>query len=400
MVRLNGEIIKTVPEATSRITDQGNAILDNTAKAKAYNKEKYEMLRLELETQKAKAEANMEKNLVKERELLRDMKGLTADRKDIQAQILQTEKDITDTTSKLNKAKEDGNRGAIVLYEQELSVASRNLRVLKDQRAETAQMVQDKAAEIRKVQEQIGKLDEVKRKMVDLELRQGGINAKRGEEIRTIDTAISKLQKQKSELEKAVPVNQRNTAEYREAAGAIQEQINKLQTTRSKVEEIIGRAAAMNDALGKNITKTVTVQTRGDTSSTWMRNKVDPDYNRHTGGTFPRKLHVGGNAAQFFANAPNHNEVDVRLLRNEMVLTEAQQANLFRLLDAGMTNKGGATSNSGANELARAVDAIASRPINVGISVDGREIAKATAKYNQEELDILNARKNRMGGAN
>jgi hypothetical protein len=131
-----------------------------------------------------------------------------------------------------------------------------------------------------------------------------------------------------------------------------------------------------------------------------MRNKVDPDYNRHTGGTFPRKLHVGGNAAQFFANAPNHNEVDVRLLRNEMVLTEAQQANLFRLLDAGMTNKGGATSNSGANELARAVDAIASRPINVGISVDGREIAKATAKYNQEELDILNARKSRMGGAN
>jgi hypothetical protein len=399
MVRLNGEILKAVPQSNTVLTDQGNVLLENTGVAKKYNEQQMEMIRLELEAQKAKAEASMEKNLVREKTLLAEQKQLKSDMNGVTAQEIAQRKVIAGLESDLATAKATNNAGEVNRINNLIAIEKQKHQIMKDEVSTASAAVLKKQEEIAKVQAQIGKLDEVKRKMVDIELRQVGINAKRGTEISAINTAISKLEKQKQTLRDQTPINQRNTQEYQEAAGAIQSQINNLQGAKSKVEEIIGRAAAMNDALGKNITKVVTVQTRGDTSSTWMRNKVDPDYNRHTGGTFPRKLHVGGNAAQFFANAPSHNEVDVRLLRNEMVLTEAQQANLFRLIDAGMTNKSGAPSaNNGANELARIVDAISSRPINVGVIVEGREIAKATAKYNQEELDKLTKQQTRLGG--
>ena len=40
----------------------------------------------------------------------------------------------------------------------------------------------------------------------------------------------------------------------------------------------------------------------------------------------------------------------------------------------------------------------ADRSINVGLQVDGRQIAKASAKYVEEEINILKSRKNRLGG--
>lgn len=40
----------------------------------------------------------------------------------------------------------------------------------------------------------------------------------------------------------------------------------------------------------------------------------------------------------------------------------------------------------------------ADRNINVGLQVDGRQIAKASARYVEEEINMLNSRKNRLGG--
>ena len=59
---------------------------------------------------------------------------------------------------------------------------------------------------------------------------------------------------------------------------------------------------------------------------------------KHSGGTVHElpKYHTGGTVdpQQFgrMATPPKFDEVDVRLLRNEMVLTKAQQANLFRMV--------------------------------------------------------------------
>ncbi|MEV2516243.1 phage tail tape measure protein, partial [Paenibacillus larvae] len=72
---------------------------------------------------------------------------------------------------------------------------------------------------------------------------------------------------------------------------------------------------------------------------------------RHEGGTLP-KLHAGGSPMFSFGNAPKAHEIDVRLLRNEMVLTEAQQANLFALIKNfdSLARKASATIREGEDE--------------------------------------------------
>jgi hypothetical protein len=375
MVQLNGDLIEKVPQATDKITAQGNAVIESTDKLKAYNKQQYERVRLELESQKAKAEANMDDYLRKEEETIKRINGLKQTMDGYDGKEMEQRRKINGLYDDLATAKANNDSSEIDRLNTTIAMEENKLTAIKKQRAETAGKLVDQTKELDKIQQQLGKLDEVKRKMVDLELRQAGINAKRGEEIRTIDSAIGKLQQQKAELEKSVPVNQRNTAEYREARDAIQEQINKLQGTKSKVEEIIGRAAAMNDALGKDINKTVTVRTYQQViSSNNYNNSKANALKYHTGGIAgqPPKLHVGGPA---WSVAPNHNEVDARLLRNEMVLTEAQQSNLMRMIDAGMTgNKGAAPSDGTTNALLVEQNAILRALLDKDLKVDGNAL--------------------------
>jgi hypothetical protein len=341
MVDLNKDLTEKVPQATDKITAQGNAVLESTDKLKKFNEQQYERVRLELDAQKAKAEANMDDYLRKEEETIKRINGLKQTMSGYDQKEADQRKKVKDLYDDLAKAKANNDTLEIDRLTTTIAMEENKVTAYKKQKAETAAKLVDQTKELDKIQQQIGKLDEVKRKMVDLELRQAGINAKRGEEVRTIDSAIGKLQQQKDELAKSVPVNQRNTDEYRASRDAIQGQIDKLQGTKAKIVDIIGQAAAMNDALGKDITKNVRVITYNQVvASNNYNNSKAKQLQYHTGGIAgkPPQLHVGGPA---WSVAPNHNEVDARLLRNEMVLTEAQQSNLMRMIDAGMTGKKG-----------------------------------------------------------
>ncbi|MBT2682662.1 phage tail tape measure protein [Bacillus sp. ISL-37] len=342
MLDLNGKIIEVVPESTMKITDQGNAILESTNKAKAFNKEQYEMIRLELEAQKAKAESKMSQYLTTEKRIIGEMKTLKGDMVTLDGEYADQLKKIGDIEADLIAAKKAGDEGEAGRLQYEFAVQTRLLEKMKEKRAEQATAILDKQKELGEIQKQLGKLDEVKRKMVDLELKQAGINAKRGEEIKTIDTSISKLEAAKKKLQDTTPIAQRNTGEYRNSIAAIDSQITKLQGAKDKIGEIIGKAAVMNAELGKAINKNVTVNTRNIETTIANVNRGrygSPRENYHVGGIVGMpKLHVGGLAAQF-AQAPNHNEIDTRLLRDEMVLTQSQQANLFRMIDAGLAQK-------------------------------------------------------------
>jgi TP901 family phage tail tape measure protein len=341
MVGLNGDLVAILPQSTDKITSQGNAVITSTDQLKEYNKQQYERVRLELESQKAKAEANMDDNLRKEEETIKRINALKEKYDSYDQKEIDQRKKVKGLYDELAVAKERNDTSEIDRLTTTIAMEENKITALKKQRAETAGKLVDQTKELDKIQTQIGKLDEVKRKMVDLELHQAGINAKRGEEVRTIDSAIGKLQQQKSELAKTIPISQHNTQEYRDARDAIQGQIDKLQGTKNKIVDIIGQAAAMNDALGKDITKNVTIKTVQQViASNNYNNSKAKQLQYHTGGIAgkPPQLHVGGPA---WTVAPNHNEVDARLLRNEMVLTEAQQSNLMRMIDAGMTGKKG-----------------------------------------------------------
>lgn len=388
MVELNGKILDVVPDSSSVLTEQGNVLLGNTDAAKKYNAEQYELIRLELEAQRAKAEANMDRYLLKETNLLNEQKQLKQEMLDIDKAAEDQRESIGELEKELAKAIAEGKDGEAKKIQFNIALEKKKLQDLKDQKAEKWEHLQLAEEEIQKVQKQIGKLDEVKRKMVDLELKQVGINAKRGEEINQIETAISKLETQKQKLQNNTPAAERNTEEYRRSVSAIEDQISNLNTARSRINDIIGRAQVMNSTLGSTIYKDVIIQEKryARVTTPGQSGRI-PEHLYHTGGIVGKgqmpKLHTGGLASKF-ASMPNHNEIDTRLLRNEMVLTEAQQANLMRMIDAGFLGKSGEAITFTDPELVSAIKELASRP--VAVNVDGYAIAEAAYPHIDDKL--------------
>lgn len=342
MIDLNGKIIETVPESNTVLTDQGNILLDNTSAAKQYNAEQLEMVRLELEAQKANLDSQKQKNLQKEKELLEEIKGLKSEMVSFDREEASIRKNIGELEGKLAEAKAKKDQGIIAIIQNKLNIERDNLQKLKEQNAESANQLLTKSKELKSIQEQLGMLDQVTQRMVAIELQQAGINAKKGEEMKILDSELTNLYKQRRELEGVNDVNIRNSAEYRQQKDEINKKIGQLEGVRGKILGIIGEADVLNSRLGADVEKRVFIREIGARNYSQARRAAEAlgvDTNRHQGGTLP-KLHIGGIPSQL-QNPPSHHEIDVRLLRNEMVLTEAQQANLFRWIDAGQLSQSG-----------------------------------------------------------
>ncbi|UOG06770.1 hypothetical protein [Bacillus altitudinis] len=86
-------------------------------------------------------------------------------------------------------------------------------------------------------------------------------------------------------------------------------------------------------------------------------------------------------------------EVDIRALRNEMVLTEAQQANLFRMIDAGhtarITSAGGYSPQMQSDLLAirTAIEASKGATVIMDSEVIGRLVEPHVSRRQMDEID-------------
>ncbi|PFN03666.1 phage tail tape measure protein [Bacillus cereus] len=110
---------------------------------------------------------------------------------------------------------------------------------------------------------------------------------------------------------------------------------------------------------------------------------------RHNGGTLHQvtkrpKYHNGGSPRGLVANRPKFDEVDARLLKNEMVLTQAQQANLFNFIRT-------ANRPSTANSLSKPQgDQVGNTMMNVNVNVaemvvrDDQDLPKLAQQVSQE----------------
>jgi TP901 family phage tail tape measure protein len=398
MVGLNNDLITAVPEATKTITDQGNAILDNTSKLKQYSAAKLASLYQELDLERIKTETKYKDLLIEETDLIEDRK-----KQEEHMQELMTERNAARVTANEEEAKlndmlansKDYSEAALNAQIEKNATAQRALTLLQEQLEKEARSIQNTDKDLENTREKLKKITEVHNQMKQIALQQVGLNSEVGKEVQTIDSAIAKLKSQKATLEATTPVAQRNKAEYQDTVTAINQQIGSLESARLKVLNITGAAAAMNAELGKQIRKDVIIRQVAGQSLKQM-----PGLDYHTGGITGRgqmpTLHTGGLASKF-ADLPAHNEIDVRLLRNEMVLTETQQANLMRMIDAGLTkgNDGAVTSQTDPN-LVRAITDLARRPITV--EIDGREVAHATFEDIDELMSMALNRRARFTG--
>ncbi|PAK29651.1 phage tail tape measure protein [Bacillus velezensis] len=395
---LNDKVIAKAPDTAAAISEQGNAAAKNTDALKRLNKEKAEELRLELETQRAKAEANMSKYIAEEARLKEKVNALTRERSDLEQQVSDQLQVVAAKESELAAAKEAKDTARVAIAENELNLEQTKLQRLREQFSTNMENLSSKNQELQKTRENINQLDVVNQKMIDLELRQVGLNAKKGEGVRVIDKEIGRLQDAKANLKNNTTAADRKTDEYRKSVKAIDDEIANLRTARGRVADITSEAQRMNAALSKDITKRITTITSDvsmKTERAVSRGKGN-EGTYHTGGIIGlgqiNKLHIGGLASQF-ANPMSH-EVDIRALRNEMVLTEAQQANLMRMIDAGHTTElGGASGLS--SDMLRALGSIEQAIKTKGgasIIVDGYELGHVIEPHisaiQQDGLDI------------
>lgn len=342
-LQLNKDLIETVPETSTHITEQGNALVTTTDAAKALNNEKMKLIELELEAQLAQAEANQEENLRKQEQVIKDINAAQELGIELVSKKKEAEAEVQVLQRQYEEAKKNNDLGEMQRLELLLTGQQEKVRAIEDEQAVQANLILEKEKEKVKIEQAIGLLDETKQKMVELQLAQVGINAKKGEELNAIDTAISKLQEEKRKIDANSSAAEKNTSEYRDAVGAINDKIGSLESARRKVLSINGAAVEMNRLLGQSITKMVYVKGGGSTIN-------GPTLQRHSGGLVTQpvgELHSGGfpsNLISDLEKMPQHNEIDVRLLKNEMVLTESQQANLMRMIDAGISLNQSSTS--------------------------------------------------------
>ncbi|MGF9973554.1 phage tail tape measure protein [Bacillus velezensis] len=402
---LNDKVIAKAPDTAAAISEQGNAAAKNTDALKRLNKEKAEELRLELETQRAKAEANMSKYIAEEARLKEKVNALTRERSDLEQQVSDQLQVVAAKESELAAAKEAKDTARVAIAENELNLEQTKLQRLREQFSTNMENLSSKNQELQKTRENINQLDVVNQKMIDLELRQVGLNAKKGEGVRVIDKEIGRLQDAKANLKNNTTAADRKTDEYRKSVKAIDDEIANLRTARGRVADITSEAQRMNAALSKDITKRITTITSDvsmKTERAVSRGKGN-EGTYHTGGIIGlgqiNKLHIGGLASQF-ANPMSH-EVDIRALRNEMVLTEAQQANLMRMIDAGHTTGLGGDSGL-SSDMLRALGSIeqaiktkGGAPIVMDSEVVGRIVEPHISRIQQDGYDLERMRDGR-----
>jgi TP901 family phage tail tape measure protein len=278
----NDLIIEKVPQSNVVLSEQGRIFLENADAAKEMNQQKYEEIRLELEIAKSTARETIKQDLEKQEQIMGNMNNLQEKRQANIEKIKEQEKLVGQLQGELREAQESGDKKAIFQAEAKLLTEKDQLDVMNIQHTKLLEEIQAQQGSLDKVSEKIKKLDKVNQQMIQLELKMAGINAKHGEEIKTIDATIGKLEAQKKKLHDTTPVAQRNTKEYQEAQAAIQGQIDKLNITKARIEEIIGKAGVMNSELGRDIYKQVLIEEK--VSRQHRGNYGSPRQAYHTGG--------------------------------------------------------------------------------------------------------------------
>ncbi|MEH7736826.1 phage tail tape measure protein [Bacillus pumilus] len=402
-LRLNDQIIKKSPETEAAFSAQGNAIAKNTEAMKALSKEKYEELRLELEKQQTIAERNKEGNLAKEAQLKKEINEAASQRVEKEKAVTEQLAKVNDIESRIAEAKRIGNEAQAQSHLVTLNSEKNRLEQMRNELIKSTELLQSKKANLAEVQKELAKLGQVDQKLIDIELRQVGLKAKREQAVSVIDKEIAKQEAAKQKLISTTSAGQKKSEEYKRAVNNINEEIAKLEAARAKVAEITGEARNMNAELAKDISKQitlnktefVTVQNRGGGKDIGVHSgggHAVGEY--HVGGIVGKpagKLHSGGLASKF--GNPMSREVDIRALRNEMVLTEAQQANLFRMLDAGHTARIASASGyspqmqANLSNLATAIESLKGLSVVMEGEVVGRIVEPHVSRRQMDEID-------------
>lgn len=390
--KVNGDLIQQAPATEQAISAEGHALAKSADAAKTLVAELAKKSKLELDAQKATAEANMTKQIEQYVASVHKANNLYQERELSQGRILQLERDIVQLERDRDTARQNGNKLEEKAIEAKLENTRGTLELERKIKEEKATGLVATQQEIEKQEAALGKIKQIYDALINRQAQQVGINAEVGKEVQKIDEALQGHIKTRDTLLKKKQAGEQLTAEQQKQLEKTEAEIQKLNEAKTaintlkgeqekvnqKIQEGTGEAKKLNENLQKQInkdvninvddgkarsifadlakpiTKELTIVEKIHRTTTPFTNKGLEIYydrkgnppKRHSGGTvheLPKsnsvmrytlpKFHTGGSPA-LLTSPPKANEVDVRLLRNEMVLTKEQQANLFNMIKA------------------------------------------------------------------
>lgn len=285
MIEYNNKIIEVLPESATHITDQGNRIADTTENLKEYNEEVRRTASRELEKQFQTSLANYQKRmemlkneqeelntLVEYEEFLRDKildinnKGFEKLQEELEAESERIEKALL-----FGGIKEE----EIDKYNKELELINKvldNMQLgeehLREHLSLHMDVVDQQRLKVDKTKEELDEINVIVERMAEQYLIAAEISDEKAKQIisegRTteyLNEQLDNLRKQKRELDKKYPVEQRSSQEYRDQAEEINKQINRLKTAKSNIEALTNTARSYNSELGKRVEKQVGIYT-------------------------------------------------------------------------------------------------------------------------------------------
>lgn len=388
--KINDDLIQLLPNAEVAITKHGDAMLESSKSAKKYAEELDEAVRNALRQETIKADTNYKKHAEEYKAAIDDANKSVTSLNDALIKRAGLEYDIKTLEETQQRLREQGNESAVRSYDQlikrkkdELGLAEKQIdreneklkksldavgpkrealdldRKAYDElvKATLAQVgLNGKAEEgVKQIDEKLKKLQEERKQLDEIKKKQGKLTDSQQKQLENLDKDIEKHKNVKSELEGIISKQNTVNSKISEATSYGQNMTKVLSETAIKKIQFTGNgiedAKALNSELLKEIHKKVLVRYDNILEATMPTQFKPSNVSRHEGGTLP-KLHAGGSPMFSFGNAPKAHEIDVRLLRNEMVLTEAQQANLFALIKNfdSLARKASATIREGEDE--------------------------------------------------
>ncbi|MDQ0228409.1 phage tail tape measure protein [Metabacillus niabensis] len=277
MLRLNDEIVKLTPTVAQSYSERGNAIISSKDAISEVNKELQKSIALELENQKIKAEAQLDKNIQNYIKAQEELNNKIRERTAAEKEAADIEKEIQDLKSVAQQQYNDGQKAAAQMTQDEITRQEFLLNQKNQQVVKIAEEVTEKQKSLEKTGEEITKTQQLLGEMINLQLAQVGINEKGAEGIAQLDQAISKAasrhkyltmlsetqgglnDKQKEELKNL----DQSLSKYNSAKTAIQGMQNEQEEVNQKIREGTGEASKLTKEADKDVTKNVKVDDKG-----------------------------------------------------------------------------------------------------------------------------------------
>jgi phage-related minor tail protein len=249
MLGLNDKIIEQSPSTSQAFSDKGQAIIENTDQLHEANAAMREQLLLELETQKAKADAKVDENIRAEIKAREDLNAKIIEFNNSRVEEAAQQYNLEQLKKQQQDAYNAGHKETAQMMETQITSQEALVAQKGQQVAKIAEEIQGKQSSLQQSQQELEKTQQIYAEMINLQLAQAGINQKGAEGIAQLDQSIEKTNAKRSEL-----INVRNeqgglNAKQEEELENLNSSLNKYNQTKSSIQEIQGEQDGVNSKI-------------------------------------------------------------------------------------------------------------------------------------------------------